>query len=89
MAQKKFVYVITIAVGLFHITASAVLGSHRCRCFPGDTCWPTGADWAALNSSVHGRLVATVPIGTPCHDPTYNALQCKHVQDQWLEPELQ
>ena len=89
MAQKTFVYIVIIALGLFQITAAAVIGSSRCRCFPGDTCWPTREDWAGLNSSIHGRLVATVPIATPCHDPTYNAAQCKYVQDQWLEPDLQ
>ncbi|UKZ80017.1 hypothetical protein TrVFT333_007781 [Trichoderma virens FT-333] len=36
-----------------------------CRYLPGDANWPNAAAWASLNSTVHGRLIATVPIGTP------------------------
>lgn len=61
----------------------------RCRCFPGDTCWPSNDDWAHFNASVNGQLVATVPIATPCHDPSFDAGQCKALQDNWTEPSLQ
>ncbi|KAI9170655.1 FAD-linked oxidoreductase ZEB1 [Paramyrothecium foliicola] len=54
-----------------------------CRCFPGDKCWPKQGDWAKLNATVGGRLVATVPLGSPCHDPNYNAEQCAELQDEW------
>ncbi|KAJ5151454.1 uncharacterized protein N7482_010706 [Penicillium canariense] len=47
-----------------------------CRCSPGDACWPAPSAWASLNSNVGGRLVATVPIGSPSHDPTYNTTAC-------------
>lgn len=67
----------------------AAVDSTRCRCFPGDACWPSSDDWARLNSSVNGGLVATVPIGNPCHDPAFDAAQCKALQDHWLEPNLQ
>jgi hypothetical protein len=54
--------------------------STTCKCYPGDACWPSDADWAALNSSVSGRLISTVPLGAPCHDPTYNAAACAAFQ---------
>ncbi|KAI0484813.1 hypothetical protein GGR56DRAFT_680558 [Xylariaceae sp. FL0804] len=57
--------------------------SPACKCFPGDSCWPTDGDWAALNSTVGGRLVATVPLGSPCHDPDYDAERCAYLQQQW------
>lgn len=63
--------------------------NERCRCFPGDACWPSELTWRALNSSVHGRLVATVPLGAPCHDPIYNPDICKNFQNHWLEPVTQ
>lgn len=58
-----------------------------CRCFPGDACWPSQAIWQNLNGSVQGRLVATVPLGAPCHDPVYNAKICQSLQSNWLEPD--
>lgn len=41
------------------------------------------AVWDGLNSTVGGRLVATVPVGAPCHDPVYNADTCDYLQGQW------
>lgn len=48
-------------------TAGTVHGyiKEHCRCFLGDICWPSELTWQALNSSIHGRLVATVPLATP------------------------
>jgi hypothetical protein len=64
--------------------ASALLSletkSTTCKCYPGEACWPSDADWAALNSSISGRLISTVPLGAPCHDPTYNAAACAAFQ---------
>ena len=37
----------------------------KCRCLPADPCWAK-IDWAALNSSVHGRLEASVDVMEPC-----------------------
>lgn len=61
-----------------------------CRCFPGDSCWPSASTWEAFNASVDGKLIATVPLASPCHDSgfaTYNAEVCKALQNQWLEPQ--
>ncbi|KAI1170396.1 FAD binding domain protein [Nemania sp. FL0916] len=69
-----------------------VSSDNQCRCFPGDECWPSRADWAALNQSVYGALVATVPIGSPCHDTfpgvSYDAEKCGEIQANWPRPEL-
>jgi hypothetical protein len=62
-----------------------------CRCFPGDACWPNENTWNSLNSTVGGRLVKTVPLGSPCHDSAfgpYDAARCKALQDAWPNPEL-
>lgn len=58
-----------------------------CRCFPGDECWPTTADWSQLNQTVGGRLVATVPLAAPCHDPIYDAAECQRLRDNWVWPQ--
>ncbi|KAK8017236.1 hypothetical protein PG991_008312 [Apiospora marii] len=59
-----------------------------CKCFPGDACWPSVADWSGLNATVGGRLVKTVPLGAPCHDPSYDEAACKHVQSEWHWEEI-
>lgn len=63
--------------------------SGECRCMPTDSCWPSASSWAALNSTVGGRLIATVPIGSPCHDPTYDATACAALQNAWNLPQTQ
>jgi hypothetical protein len=61
----------------------------NCKCFPGDPCWPSDSEWDRLNSTVDGRLIATVPLGSPCHDPSFNAEECKHLQSEWLYSSIQ
>ena len=55
-----------------------------CKCFPGDACWPSQDEWSSLNATVSGRLMATVPLGSPCHDPYYDEEECAYLQSQWL-----
>ncbi|THC91359.1 hypothetical protein EYZ11_009174 [Aspergillus tanneri] len=55
---------------------------------PGDSCWPSSADWARFNASVGGRLVATTPLAQACHDPFYNKDECQYLQKHWTQPEL-
>lgn len=64
----------------------------RCRCFPGDRCWPSTAEWAAFNETVGGRLIATVPVASACHDSfpgvSYDAEKCANIQANWIRPEF-
>ena len=61
----------------------------ECRCLPSDNCWPSDAAWQHLNMTVGGSLLATVPLGSRCHDPVYNAAECTLLQSEWLDPQLQ
>jgi hypothetical protein len=70
-------------------TAARWTNSRECRVLPGDANWPDAAAWAALNETVNGRLVATVPIGHVCHDPTYDADACAALQQSWTKPVTQ
>ncbi|KAM0326318.1 hypothetical protein ACHAQA_006918 [Verticillium albo-atrum] len=65
---------------------AAAPAANSCYCLPGDACWPKASAWSQFNSTVGGRLVATVPIGSPCHDPTYDAAACAQLQSQWTNP---
>ncbi|KAL2866045.1 FAD-dependent oxidoreductase [Aspergillus lucknowensis] len=65
-----------------------VNAASSCRCMPGDACWPSPAIWSRFNQSIDGQLIATVPLGKPCHDPTYNAAECDILREKWTLPEL-
>jgi hypothetical protein len=60
-----------------------------CRYLPGDAEWPSSRDWASLNSTIEGRLIKTVPLGAPCHDPTFNEAVCSRYQASWTFPHVQ
>ena len=46
-------------------------------CAPTDACWPSTAQWAALNVSVGGRLIAVAPPLISCFPgPAANAALC-------------
>ena len=81
----------------FHL-CSIVLSIHgstsspQCRCFPGDTCWPTAIEWAAFNKTIAGRLIATKPIGSLCYHDTewkdYSAQKCAELKSNWGFPQI-
>ncbi|KAI1105750.1 FAD-binding domain-containing protein [Jackrogersella minutella] len=66
-------------------------GAGQCRAIPGDQSWPSEADWNDLNQTVHGRLIATIPIAAPCHHlsggvATFNQGACDALRDEWHFP---
>ena len=79
----------SVALAVPAIAGVCVPRDADCHCLPTDSCWPAPSDWASLNSTVGGRLIATVPIGTPCHDPNYDAAACAALQAEWYEPQPQ
>lgn len=61
-----------------------------CRCFPGDTCWPALSEWTAFNQSLGDKLIATIPIASPCHNDAFgpfDAQQCAEFQSSRFFPE--
>jgi hypothetical protein len=71
------------------ISASAQPAASECKTFPGDKTWPAKADWDAFNQTVNGRLVATVPLGTPCHGSDFNNATCESLKTQWQTEKIQ
>lgn len=78
-----------ITLCLLCLSSAKPSRASECRCFPGDSCWPSAAAWSEFNSSIGGRLIATPPLGAPCHDPVYNAAVCSSLQQHWTEPAQQ
>lgn len=69
--------------------AVTIQSNTTCRCFPGEKCWPSPAEWTQFNESIDGRLIQTIPLGKPCHTPSYQAGVCDYLREQWTEPEIQ
>ena len=66
-----------VAAALFALLVTAKTeNSTRCRYIPGDNGWPVKSDWARLNQTVGGRLIATNPQAHVCHDPTVDQAAC-------------
>jgi len=61
----------------------------KCKCFPGDVCWPSTGEWNKFNATVGGRLIKTVPLGSPCHDPNYDAARCEVLKKEWQRAPIQ
>lgn len=78
----------SIVAGLAACAFRAIAAAD-CKCSPEEACWPSIDEWAQLNSTVEGRLVATVPLGEPCHDPEFNATQCDYLKDHWDYVDIQ
>jgi hypothetical protein len=60
-----------------------------CRKLPQDKDWPSQGTWSLLNSTVGGRLIATVPLASPCHNPNYDAAKCDALRQGWVYPQTQ
>ncbi|KAJ6443629.1 FAD binding domain-containingprotein [Purpureocillium lavendulum] len=84
---------LVISVLLFAAVSAARAAPHQsviqpspCKCFPGDDCWPGASDWDGLNRTVGGGLIATTPLGSPCHDPHYDEGDCSGLRKEWRLP---
>ena len=60
-----------------------------CRKLPQDKDWPSQQVWKVLNATVGGRLIATTPLASPCHDPNYDAAKCDALRAGWVYPQTQ
>jgi len=58
-----------------------------CRPIPGDYGWPSTKLWSSLNDTVNGRLIATVPLPSVCHNGTpfndYDEEACAALKTAW------
>lgn len=81
-----------LAVGIASVqsVSSSVIGRNStCKCMPGDLCWPSSGEWDSLNQTLGGGLIATEPLGSPCHDPNYDEAVCNNLKANWNVPIIQ
>ncbi|KAG5951673.1 hypothetical protein E4U53_002543 [Claviceps sorghi] len=78
--MKRPMYLILGPLAGFVLVWSVVWGqSGRCRCRPWEKCWPSHAQWSALNESMQGSLVRTRPAASVCHGSDYDAAACANL----------
>ena len=75
-------------IGILGILVTEAVGQ-ACKCGPEESCWPSKQDWDALNGTVGGRLIKTVPIGAVCRDSFdgvsyYDAAKCTALKASWI-----
>jgi len=86
------VILLVVAICFSNATAlsqSNQLHSPRCRYLPGDAYWPNTHEWQQLNTSISGRLIKTIPLGSACHGPTYDVEVCAALARTWDLPQTQ
>lgn len=73
----------------FLLTIGTAVGNQlryapTCKYIPGDAGWPSHEAWHKLNTTVGGRLIATVPVADVCHNggifSAYNETACADLQ---------
>ena len=76
---------VSVAVLFVFISQAAVLETTAsgCRLLPSDAQWPSVSTWKRLNDTIQGRLVATIPLASPCHDTNFNAGLCTDLEQEW------
>lgn len=77
-----------LLIGLVSLSNLATAGNTFCRNIPGDPGWPSSTDWETLNQTVGGRLVATIPLASVCHQQpfdNFNQEECEALQSGWVD----
>jgi FAD/FMN-containing dehydrogenase len=66
-------------------SSQALSSLSECKCVPNQPCWPPDSVFEALNNTVSGRLLRSVPPAAVCYpeQPTYDAKLCTMVLSQW------
>lgn len=83
--------ILSLVLGLVSgrsVTLPPFSANTSCKSIPGDAAWPSTDVWNALNETVNGRLIATVPLPSVCHlEPfgTYNEDACTALKTAWLD----
>ncbi|KAF2102107.1 FAD-binding domain-containing protein [Rhizodiscina lignyota] len=67
---------------LLPVTTSAAA---QCKLTTQHDSWPTEADWSALNNSISGQLIQTVPVASSCWpgNPFNSNVDCATVRSNW------
>ena len=74
------------ATGVMFLGVLTEAQDASCKNIPGDDGWPSQSEWAQLNETVRGRLIATVPQASVCHLEPYKNFDetaCETLRGSW------
>ncbi|MCJ1395132.1 hypothetical protein MMC18_008013 [Xylographa bjoerkii] len=89
--SSYYVVLLGLASAATVVLTSPIYSNNSCRVLPGDPTWPSTTQWANLNKTVNGHLIASVPESSVCHNSPfndYNAAACAVLQSTWNETVL-
>ncbi|KAK4245587.1 alcohol oxidase [Corynascus novoguineensis] len=63
----------------------------KCRCTPGEACWPKNCFWKDLDKKLgKGKLIKTSPLAESCYDGPHKDLDhCAYVNQMWTDQDFQ
>lgn len=76
----------TLSIIAARLLQTAIADGSAFSCQPGQSCWPTNAEWQAFNQSISGALQATVPMGSVCFpsSPNFDSGLCATVKANYM-----
>ena len=86
ITKMSLTFMVAIAACLIAVLSHSLSSNTSSLCSPGNSCWPTTAQWTAFNSSVGGNLYSTVPLGSSCFPTSaeYNNVSCANVKMNFM-----
>ncbi|KAK1248182.1 hypothetical protein MKX08_006402 [Trichoderma sp. CBMAI-0020] len=76
----------TLSLIAAQLLQTAVADGSAFSCQPGQSCWPTTAEWQAFNQTLSGALQVTVPMGSVCFPSSSNfdSGLCATLQENYM-----
>ncbi len=95
MSLRRILSLLAVAMtAAATVMDSKIAAKPGCRAILGDANWPSLDEWAALNNTLGGKLIATIPIATPCHQTLngrpnilFDEDECEALRNVWFFPE--
>ncbi|KAJ4166018.1 hypothetical protein BFJ70_g15120 [Fusarium oxysporum] len=77
-------------LAILAVGTEAIGSTPRCKCIPGQSCWPSPSEWKAFNNKIGGSLIKTEPIAQSCYPgPEEDLKQCAYVNKMWSDQDFQ
>ncbi|KAI1261853.1 FAD binding domain protein [Xylariaceae sp. FL1019] len=75
------------AGGLTHL---GMTSQPDCKCTSSAPCWPSDAEFSALNESVSGYLIRYTPVGSVCYpdQQSFDEDKCEYVRGNWFSSDF-
>ncbi|SCV36791.1 related to isoamyl alcohol oxidase [Fusarium fujikuroi] len=79
-----------LLLAVLAVCTGAIGSAPRCKCIPGQSCWPSSAEWKAFNKKIGGGLIKTEPIAQSCYPgPEKDLKHCAYVNKMWSDQDFQ